>query len=238
MAEQFCSRCEQLLPEDAFNRYGDRRQWWCRDCFRAYFKARGDVHLEQVKASRVARRATARAFVLDLLATRACADCGQTDPVVLEFDHVGVKAEAVSVLVGAGASAERIRQEIDRCEIVCVNCHRRRTYSRLDDRPKTAKRRRLRDRNLDYVYALLEQSACVDCGVDEVAVLEFDHVGPKRASVLFLAWNDYSLQTIDNEIAQCEVRCANCHRRRTAAELGHYRHLAVEPRDSDADLSS
>ena len=61
-----------------------------------------------------------------------------------------------------------------------------------------------------------------------MTVLEFDHIGPKRASVLILAWSDYSLETIEREIAQCEIRCANCHRRKTAAERGQYRHLAAQ----------
>jgi hypothetical protein len=48
-------------------------------------------------------------------------------------------------------------------------------------------------------------------------VLEFDHVGPKGATVTQLARDGASLARLRKEIARCEVRCVNCHRRVTAA---------------------
>jgi hypothetical protein len=46
-------------------------------------------------------------------------------------------------------------------------------------------------------------------------VLEFDHVGVKRGQISTMVFN-VSLATLDREIAECEVRCCNCHRRVTA----------------------
>jgi hypothetical protein len=71
---------------------------------------------------------------------------------------------------------------------------------------------------------VLEASRCVDCAESDLAVLEFDHVGPKRANVSRLVWNGCSFAILDAEIAECEVRCANCHRRRTTERGAHYRH--------------
>ena len=56
-----------------------------------------------------------------------CADCGEKDPVVLEFDHVRDKEKDVSLLLAGGYSLERILKEIDKCVIRCANCHRRKT---------------------------------------------------------------------------------------------------------------
>lgn len=54
-----------------------------------------------------------------------------------------------------------------------------------------------------------------------MAVLEFDHVrGVKRAEVSEMA--GYSLRSARAEIAKCEVRCGNCHRRKTIRERGHW----------------
>jgi len=54
-----------------------------------------------------------------------------------------------------------------------------------------------------------------------MAVLEFDHVrGVKRAEVAQMA--GYSLKAARDEIAKCEVRCGNCHRRKTIRERGHW----------------
>ena len=63
------------------------------------------------------------------------------------------------------------------------------------------------------------QRGCVDCGYREHAIaLQFDHVGNnKKASVSNLIRSDYAWTTVLEEIAKCEVRCANCHAVMTAA---------------------
>lgn len=86
-----CPRCMRILLESDFNRLGDGRQGWCRECFSDYFKERGQLHLDQSSAAKKLRVTKARAVVEEHLATHPCADCGVTDRVVLEFDHVGKK---------------------------------------------------------------------------------------------------------------------------------------------------
>ena len=61
------------------------------------------------------------------------------------------------------------------------------------------------------------KSGCVDCGIRDLVVLEFDHVGNKTANVMTLAQMGGSLERLKREIDECEVRWANCHRRRTRA---------------------
>lgn len=63
-------------------------------------------------------------------------------------------------------------------------------------------------RNMIYVRELLLRSSCVDCGDARLVVLEFDHVGTKRGHVTEGARRGCGLQGLQEEIAQCEVRCA------------------------------
>jgi hypothetical protein len=167
---------------------------------------------------------------LEYLQEHLCVDCGVSDPVVLEFDHIGEKTAAISALVTACATVAAIEREIEHCEVVCVNCHRRRTarrgrWRRAD--PSEVSRRPYANasvaRNFAHLDSILRSSGCVDCGERDPVVLEFDHIGPKRAKVTTLAWFGCSLQTIDAEIARCQIRCASCHRRVTAQRGRHYR---------------
>lgn len=62
-----------------------------------------------------------------------CADCKVSyPPYVLDFDHLGDKRETIANLVRAAASIETLLSEIAKCELVCSNCHRIRTWTRGD----------------------------------------------------------------------------------------------------------
>jgi hypothetical protein len=217
-----CGYCGEHLPLEAFNRYRDGYQWWCRECFRAYFRVRGDKHRRQSRAAQERRLATRRTFLFRYLREHPCVDCGEQDLRVLDCDHVETRRHYVADLLRQCASIDALRSEIARCEVVCANCHRRRTarregWFRLTGTPsETASRHPRKLRNLRWVYAQLADAQCTDCGLADPLVLEHDHVGEKRANVMRLAWSEHSLEVLAREIAQCEVRCCNCHRRKTA----------------------
>jgi len=63
---------------------------------------------------------------------------------------------------------------------------------------------------------------CVDCGESDPVVLDFDHRSDKFRHVSYLVASGCAWTTIVREIAKCDVRCANCHARKTARELGIY----------------
>jgi 5-methylcytosine-specific restriction endonuclease McrA len=204
-------------------------QWWCRDCFKAYYAEQRAHHRRRNNALKAVRVEAAQAFVLDHLRSHPCVDCGEGDPIVLEFDHLGVKRAEVSTLVSRGVRKPVLVTEIARCEVACANCHRRRTARRgrwrrlqggADNRPV---RSQAHARTLRVALDALAASGCVDCGEADVCVLDFDHVGEKTATVTHLVRREVGLQRLRDEIARCEVRCANCHRRRTAVTSAHYR---------------
>lgn len=87
-------------------------------------------------------------------------------------------------------------------------------------------RQACREENQRRILAYLREHPCIDCGEADPVVLDFDHRGDKSFGIAnmlqFVLW-----RRIEAEIAKCDVRCANCHRRKTARELGHWRSLAV-----------
>lgn len=218
-----CGRCCELLSEAGFNRLREGLQHWCRDCFKAYQRERKERNRAQVAAATARRRDRARAQVLVHLAASGCLDCGEPDPVVLEFDHVRPgKVTEVTALTSRGARAEMLATEIARCEVVCASCHRLRTAERSrafrligTECASWPQKSPSQQRAMRYVSADLERRSCVDCGERRPACLDYDHLGDKLATVANLVHGGAANARLAAEIAKCVVRCASCHRRRT-----------------------
>lgn len=82
---------------------------------------------------------------------------------------------------------------------------------------EAARKREARDRNKEYIRQVKEKSSCADCGEQyHYSQMDFDHVdGKKKHNIARYANSAVSIKTIKEEIAKCEVVCANCHRYRT-----------------------
>jgi hypothetical protein len=68
-------------------------------------------------------------WLLEYFKTHPCSHCGETDPVVLEFDHLRDKAFDVAQALPYRNWAS-ILAEIEKCAVACANCHRRSTAHR------------------------------------------------------------------------------------------------------------
>lgn len=130
-----CVICKQHLPPGEFNRRrrsADGLQIHCRECnriaSRAYYRRNPVKHVRDVNENKLEYIARNREVVLAHLLANPCVDCGESDPTVLEFDHVrGQKEGDVARLAAYPVALERLVAEIAKCEIRCANCHRRRT---------------------------------------------------------------------------------------------------------------
>lgn len=314
-----CTKCGELKPLEAFppvRRGEPKLQTWCRDCF-AQANARNYRKNHEREKARLLRqvaerRAEVRQKIIEYLRDHPCVDCGETDIVVLEFDHVGEKIANISTYANAGRTWERVLAEIQKCEVRCSNCHRRKTLERSSSRresqttrpaesrprpvqllidaalgvrvcrvcqktkpltefPFRSLRRQTRQwicllcqraytnawysRNRKkqianarvrrdhqarelraWVREYLKTHPCLDCGESDIDVLDFDHLRDKLANVSNLSHAAVSLELLKREVEKCVVRCANCHRRKTAHEVLSYRvkWLLQRPgRDSD-----
>ena len=105
---------------------------------------------------------------------------------------------------------------------------------------KSAHKVRARERNLAVRTALaikvaeyLFEHPCVDCSERDIRVLDFDHRdrSEKTYAVSAMIALQMSWAAILVEIAKCDVRCANCHRRRTAVQLSTIRQSLMERND-------
>jgi hypothetical protein len=106
----------------------------------------------------------------------------------------------------------------------CFNAYRREHYRLYREeyvRRNVASQRQRRREWLLRLWQYVSKHRCVDCAEADPLVLQFDHRDPatKRATLRFMSQRAYAWQTVEAEIDKCDIRCANCHRRRTAAQF-------------------
>lgn len=96
-----------------------------------------DANKASVKAGVNRQGRKARAFLREVirgLKTKPCMDCGGTfPPYVMQFDHVrGTKEFEIAdgINRGSGMALKRLLAEVQKCELVCANCHAIRSYER------------------------------------------------------------------------------------------------------------
>src|SRR5947209_3637665 len=114
--ESQCKECKRVV----------QKNWYIKN------KAR---HVANVARYRRAAETEIIKLLLSYLLHHPCVDCGETNPVLLEFDHVrGSKVNSVCNLIRRGFSWKKISVEIDKCDVRCCKCHRLKTAKQFSYR--------------------------------------------------------------------------------------------------------
>ena len=129
---------------------------------------------------------------------RLCGSCRQSKPST-EFNRKSSRADGL--------------QE------VCRDCNRessRAYYARNRERHVraiVARTARRRVESKAFLATYLRAHPCVDCGIADLRVLDFDHRSEsgKRKDVMAMVKEGFSIAKLQEEIAKCDVRCRNCH---------------------------
>lgn len=134
MAERLktCCTCHRPLPISEFNKRRaakDGLQSRCRSCSRELYQRNRAAHIANVARRNAAHRQRIGALLAGYFEDHPCVDCGESDVRCLEFDHRErtTKSADISRLFKNFASWETVLREIERCDVRCANCHRRRT---------------------------------------------------------------------------------------------------------------
>lgn len=83
-----------------------------------------------------------------------------------------------------------------------------------------------RQKNFENMWEYLSEKECLDCGIKDSRVLEFDHLPEFKKSfdiARSVSGSTRSWKSILSEINKCEVVCSNCHRIRTITRGNHSR---------------
>lgn len=138
---KICSKCDKkkILTEFYSRKNGSRKGKYyekCKDCMKE--RGRNYYHKNHERQLRLAliRRANYRKVLrdfLDSIKNQPCMDCKNNyPPYVMDFDHRNSedKDKEVARMVAGGWSKNNIMKEVKKCDLVCANCHRIRTYKR------------------------------------------------------------------------------------------------------------
>ena len=107
------------------------KQWYERNKHREDYKAYDRATKKRIRKER-------RAWYLDLKKELKCEKCGIDDFRVLDFHHKNPsdKEMEVSLLALRAASKEKILKEIEKCSVICANCHRIEHWEEKHQEPK------------------------------------------------------------------------------------------------------
>lgn len=130
-----CSKCLKMLDENEFNwkfKY-TRRSYHCRECSRKYiqnhYKNNLNYYINKALKRNSMIKERSYKFLGPYLLGHPCVDCGESDILVLEFDHRDRKMKDgdISHIIQRGATLKKLIAEVQKCDIRCANCHRRKT---------------------------------------------------------------------------------------------------------------
>ena len=130
-----CSACGTIKPAIDFSFSDEARRLlnsYCRECHalyrHAHYLANKADYIRRAIAQTGARRVQNRREILQYLASHPCVDCGIDNIVVLEFDHRDPRTKLANIgTMTSHKRWQRVQAEINKCDVRCVNCHRRKT---------------------------------------------------------------------------------------------------------------
>jgi len=131
-----CRRCGQVRDESEFRIRNGKIVMPCKRCYleygRRHYQNNKQYYLDKAKRRSDAYWEVVHRLVWNYLSEHPCVDCGNSDPRVLEFDHVrGQKNYNVGDMKRKRFSWESILKEIEKCEVRCANCHRIKTHTQF-----------------------------------------------------------------------------------------------------------
>jgi hypothetical protein len=138
-ATRRCSLCQMTNAVQAFA-FADvakgQLQSYCRACQAAYrhehYLRNKNDYVRRAAQKTAERRIENRRLLRLYLVVHPCVDCGETDPLVLEFDHRDPKQKAQAVTwLGKRKRWTIVAAEIEKCDVRCANCHRIRTAAQF-----------------------------------------------------------------------------------------------------------
>jgi hypothetical protein len=126
-----CGKCKQIKPLTEFSKSKakfDGHNCWCKSCMRTYTRR----HYKENRATYIRKnkdhRKVAQQRLWEIKKSSKCCLCGENHPAVLDFHHLDASTKEVNI-ADCYWGLPRLLKEIQKCIIVCSNCHRKIHYN-------------------------------------------------------------------------------------------------------------
>lgn len=133
---KLCTVCKLTKPFSDFNRKKankDGLQPHCRNCshrlFKEYYHTNREKHYIKVKKNQIEYEKRNREYLLKIKLERGCYFCPESEPCCLDFHHIKDKKFDLGAV--NGHSLDTVKEEVNKCIVVCSNCHRKLHAGRL-----------------------------------------------------------------------------------------------------------
>ena len=114
METKICTICHKELPITAFGLKNSKTGALRADCQECHSKQVNDAYKKR------------KQWVSTIKAQTKCAKCGEDRSYLLDFHHIdpSIKDNTIARLTSSSSTQDRILNEINKCVVLCANCHR------------------------------------------------------------------------------------------------------------------
>ena len=115
-----CKDCKKEKPVEEFASAGVIKgvQYYRKRCKSCYYQ------FKQIRKNKL------RKIFVEFKKQFFCVECGESDIRVLDFDHLDPSEKSFNLgdAIRRGYSFDRIKEEVAKCQVLCANCHRKKTF--------------------------------------------------------------------------------------------------------------
>lgn len=212
---KLCIECHIYQLEENFNQNSNKWDGLSNYCKPCHSKRETWSPKRKIRMKNYRNR---KDEILNIRKDLGCSKCGEQDKRILEFNHLdpSIKQyEIASLKWSRWVSEDKFIEEIEKCEVLCRNCHRTVTY---ESRGKNYTYSRRTRTDLAKFILDFKGTPCTDCKrTFDPYIMDFDHLpnSNKLFTISSAVGRGISRQKIKDEINKCELVCANCHMIRT-----------------------
>jgi len=132
-----CIKCKKDKDENDFswrNKQREIKNSYCKKCKREYNKIHYENNFEKyreksTKNNKIYKKRN-KEYALSLKLSLKCKICGEDHPACLDFHHRDSddKEYNISIISNSSCSIKKLKKEIEKCDVLCSNCHRKLHY--------------------------------------------------------------------------------------------------------------